>query len=67
LKPNEVDLIIVKTCMVFVMNNKDREVTIVTNSHDEKGHMAIDPYSEEPTRGMKRKIPNRKCTEHFVK
>jgi hypothetical protein len=53
--------------MIFVMNNKDKEVTIVTNSHDEKGQMAIDPYSEEPRRGMKRKIPNRKCTEHFVK
>jgi hypothetical protein len=46
--------------------NKDKEVTMVTNLHDEEGHLAIDPHIQELGRGKRERFPNRKYKEHFV-
>ena len=46
--------------------NKDKEITRVTNSHDEEGHLALDPQDQDLGRGKRERIPNRKFKEDFV-
>jgi len=46
-------------------NNTEAET--ITESHNIKGYLATDPYIQNPRRGMRKKMPNRKFTTDYVK